>query len=357
VKKLEKSLSELYNKAESFLKKIKPIDEVVIVYHKDVDGLCSAVLLSKLIQKITRKEPVIIPRKGAGVTIDENTKREILSFEPSVIITLDLQVDTDYKKVIELQKISKAKLMIIDHHPIVHHFKKPILQINPRLYFKDIYLPTSYLIYKIAELFIPTKNLAWIAALGVIGDRGEKNCKELLEKINKKTKRILYKADLLLSSARSVEKEKSYEFVKNLLKNSKDPKEIVKNKKLIKLKEIVDKEIKKLIEEFKRKKEKINKDVFFFCFRSKFDVGSALSKYLLDSYPSKTIILAQKKSKEMKIYAKSYKIDVAKLLKKTLEGIGIAGGHPVAAGGDADIKNFEKFKRNLKIFFKQKSKI
>lgn len=347
MKKLKKNLNELYEKAGIFLKKIKPNDRVVIVYHKDVDGLCSAVILSKVIQQITGKEPTILPRKGEGVTIDENTKKEVLSFLPSVIITTDLQVDTDYKKVIELQKISKAKFMIIDHHPVIYHFKKNILQINPRLFFKEIYLPASYLAYKIAKLLVQTKNLAWIAALGIIGDLGEKNCSDVLEEIDEKTKKLLYKADLLLSSARFVEKEKSYNFLKNLLKNSKDPKNIVKNKKLIKLKKIADKEIKKLLKEFERKKEKIGKSAFFFCFRSKFDVGSALSKSIQERHPNKTIIVVQKKPKKMKIYAKSYRVDSAELLRRALKDIGVAGGHPVAAGGDADIKFFEKFKRNL----------
>lgn len=352
MKKLKKNLSKLYEKARGFLKKIKSTDKVVILYHKDVDGLCSAVILCRVIQEIIGKEPIVIPRKGAGVIIDENTEKEILSFSPSVIITTDLQVEADYKKVIELQKISKSKFMIIDHHPILYLFKQNVLQINPRIYLKKIYLPASYLAYKIAELLVSTKNLAWIAALGVIGDKGEKSCKDLLRKIDGKTKKALYKADLLLSSARFVEKGKSYNFSRDLLKISEDPKNITKNKKLIELRRIADREIKKMIKEFETKKEKIAENVFFFSFKSKFDVGSALSSRLLDKYQSKIIILVQKKPKQMKIYVKSKIIDSANLLSKTLKGIGVSGGHPIAAGGDAEIKFFEKFKKNIINFFR-----
>ena len=117
--------------AAEFLKKIKPNDNVVIIFNNDGDGICSCAMIKILLNKFTKieKEPFIIPQP---MPMDKNLIQRIQTTVPTKILFLDLAADQQQNIIKKMVSISD--ILIIDHHQITKNLNSmAIVHHNPRI--------------------------------------------------------------------------------------------------------------------------------------------------------------------------------------------------------------------------------
>ncbi len=118
----------------------------------------------------------------------------------------------------------------------------------------------------------------------------------------------------------------------------------------------IGKEIKKIIQQYKTKKQKIGK-INFFHFKAKYPIKSAIINEISYTSPKQTYIFATPTANNKKIISLSArnqtkKIDMAELLNSGIKNLknASAGGHVPAAGATIQAKDLNQFKQNLKQF-------
>ncbi|MFT4310859.1 MAG: DHHA1 domain-containing protein [Candidatus Woesearchaeota archaeon] len=150
----------IQQQADAFFKHITPKTKIRIISHLDADGLSSAAILVKLLQKYTFK----------------------LSIVPSLNETTVLQHETDQAFIISdlgsgqlsiLNKLNKPTL-VLDHHEIENTtLKDHLYHINPRLVGLDgnKEISGAGVVYALAKhLQQHSSALAKIAVIGALGD-------------------------------------------------------------------------------------------------------------------------------------------------------------------------------------------
>jgi len=330
VKKV-KNLEKIFSKGKDFIFNIKPQERILLVFHQDVDGICSAAIAFFALQRLGLKP--------AAISVDVENWKKILKIKKNFekLIFLDLQIP-------EVEK-NKKKILIIDHH--IPRIKTKNL-INPRILNKKVYQPASYVAYKFFSNFVDIRDKEWIAVLGTIADYGFEDCRDLLNKwIKVKKKENVWrtkfgKAAILLYNAAI---EIGFENAFKILLKSKNLKSLSKNKKIKKANKRFEKYYKQKMKEFWKNVEKIEKANLIFCVMKKLKkrVGSIIVTKLSRKYPDKTILLLTKKGKFYKIHARGGKVNLGKLLEK----MGVGGGHEKAAGGIIKKNELQIFKKRL----------
>lgn len=145
-----------------------------IIHHGDADG-CSAGALAAL--GVGGDYELFSPTSG-GSRIDDSIIEQAKKFEQIVV------VDIGEKSQELLDDLSAdSKLIWIDHHKDETEISGSFTYINPHKTLpEEKVAPASYLVYK---YFASEKDMTpyiWLAALGVLGDRGEQKFPELFKK-------------------------------------------------------------------------------------------------------------------------------------------------------------------------------
>jgi single-stranded DNA-specific DHH superfamily exonuclease len=157
----QKQFEDFRKKVEEKVEKAKSI---AIYYDSDADGCCSAALLTIYLLKKHKEYPLL-------VSCFHDVDKRLENSEEDLIFVLDTFAKTD-----------KSNLIIIDHH-VITNIPKSSLFFNPRLFDKDSYLATSYLVYKILDL---PEDTCWIVSTGVKADKSEESCEDVLDLTYKK---------------------------------------------------------------------------------------------------------------------------------------------------------------------------
>jgi RecJ-like exonuclease len=143
--------------AKEFLK-IPNDTEIQIVSHFDTDGISSATIMIKTLQKLDKKFSVKIIK-----SIEKDFIFSLCKDKP--VVFLDIASSSiDYIKESGLENV-----FIIDHHQINSEDFSGIKIINSELYGNQE-LSSSCLTYLFCNHIFPNKNLAKLAVLGMIGD-------------------------------------------------------------------------------------------------------------------------------------------------------------------------------------------
>lgn len=326
-----KNLEKIFEKGKKFIYNIKPEEKILLVFHQDVDGICSAAIAFFALRRLGLKPEII--------SVDIENWKKILKIEKNFekLIFLDLQIP-------EVEK-NEEKILIIDHH--IPKIKVKNL-INPRILNKMIYQPASYIAYKFFSNFVDIKDKEWIATLGTIADYGFEDCRDLLNKwIKVKKKENVWrtkfgKAAILLYNAAI---EIGFENAFKILLKSKNLKSLSKNERIKKANKRFEKYYKQKIKEFWKNAEKIEKANLIFCVMKKLKkrVGSIIVTRLSRKYPDKTIFLLTERGKFYKIHARGGKVNLGRLLEK----MSVGGGHEKAAGGIIKKNELQIFKKRL----------
>ena len=262
-------------KAVDFLNNISEKDDIVVVFNNDGDGICSCVLLNKFLAKTGRKKPYII---NQPMPMDKNIIQRIQTTVPHKIIFLDIAADQQQNVLKKLGGI--CDIMIVDHHQIFKNMNsKNIVHYNPRMEQHDVYMSTSYCVYKICSKLSDMSEDLWIAGVGMVSDYNLNDSKDLVKSLKEKYKlsEPLYGTKLgriadMISSTRAVNVLSCEQMVDVFEKASFENFEETKNAdKMIEARDTIEKEMASLIQDAEEHSEKIGRIVFY-NIKSKFNL-------------------------------------------------------------------------------------
>jgi RecJ-like exonuclease len=173
--------------------------QILVVSHNDADGITSAAILTRALQRLDRKFSVKIIK-----SLDEKYIKSLP--EDKIIIFLDLASNS----LDDFEKIDNNDIFIIDHHEISQKIPEKINIVNPHIYNKEN-ISSAGLVYLLAlELSPLNKNLATLAVIGMIGDRHEKNIGKLNNQIIQDADVKLKRGILLYPSTRPINRVLEY---------------------------------------------------------------------------------------------------------------------------------------------------
>jgi single-stranded DNA-specific DHH superfamily exonuclease len=333
-----RNLEEIFEKGRNFIRTIKSKEKILIIFHQDVDGLCSATIALSALKELGLKANV--------VSSDIENIKKILKKKENYdkIFLLDLPISRIEREIENLGK----KIFVIDHHQLPKLKTEKFFYINPRVFDEKIYQPASYIVYKFFSGLVNLKNKEWVAVLGTIGDYGFEDCKDLLSKwIRVKRKENIWKttfgkaAMLLYNSAIEI----GFETVLRILAKTKNVEELIKNKKINSAGKKLEKYLEQRLKEALKNSERFDEANLIFCVVRKIKkrVGSIIVSELAKKYPDKLVFLLTKKGKFYKIHARGGKINLGGLLEK----LNVGGGHERAAGGMIKEKELLNFKKRI----------
>lgn len=339
-------MNELFELGRKFLKDIKPSDRVLIVYHNDIDGICSGTLFLEASRKLGIENQV----KSMKGMIEEPEKifERMKGFDKIIIV--DIAIDHLHKQL----RQSKKQMLLIDHHPpFTDMNNEKIVHINPH-FEGDVYQPTTYITYKLLSGIVNLKNKEWIAVLGTLGDYGLEDCRDLVEKYVKIKKDTeiwgtdFGKAAIIIGGASL---ELGTEKIVDVLLKFDGLGDVTKNKPIIEAYEKYKKEFERCEKEFEKNKEMFEEfKMIFSTIKPKYKrVGSGIATQLGTNNPDKIIMLLEKIDGKYKIHARYHdgKVHLGELMRKCCEGLDGGGGHKGAAGGIIDVKDIGIFKEKL----------
>lgn len=351
--------------AVEFIRKMKSKDKVAIIHGHDNDSICSAAILYKLLKNVKVEIKFVV--SGLNSSVTEDALEKIKKIKPDYVIIVDIsEVNVDIMT--ELRNISQV--MIVDHHVPKGYVK--ITYVNPRVFDKEIYIPATYLCYKIFEQFYDTKEILWIAGVGTLSDMGLKNCNDLFESIklenkelvenNENIDEVLFDNSLLgklakiFDSARVVNSVEGSVAALNVLIKAENHQDVLKGKygakDLLKWYDISEKEFNRLVKDFEKKKKRIKK-IIMYEIKLKYNMKSSLATYLARKMINEVLVIYQKSGKYVDVSFRRGKVcivDLNQLASNSVKNIpdSNGGGHIQAAGCRFPAKYLNKFLRNLK---------
>lgn len=334
------------------------MEKPTIIFHKDSDGVCSAALMHHYTSGNA------FPNDGPGIDITENLLDIIKDSED--VIFVDLPVD----QLDILDKLKGKNVFILDHHPPEKDLTTgSIIHVNPRFEDREVYLPASYLTWKLVKNEV--KDMAWKAAVGVVGDHGVEDCKDLMDRVEKERPSLLPEDRYIYKEVKEsrlgmisdmIEASKVVRGVRGIresfrvIRDTADPEGVLKTR-------LVDyyHKSRKRIEQERNSFEKHAEyfpgtDAYLYGIKSRSSLVSDISTLVADEKKDSIIIIYQKESYGMKLSARcqSDRVDVSEILKDAVGKNGKAGGHPQAAGGfvqrgkeDVVIENLREKLENL----------
>ncbi|MFP4045603.1 MAG: DHHA1 domain-containing protein [Candidatus Aenigmatarchaeota archaeon] len=313
------------------------IEDPIVIYHRDADGVCSAAIMSELVGANT-----CLPNDGPGIQIMEELVGIIN--ESKSVVFVDLPVD----QLDIIDKLNLEKIFVLDHHPPEKDLSDGnILHINPRFEDDEIYQPAAYLSYQVAKNEL--ENIGWKAGVGVVGDHGVEDCGDLMEDIRKERPELIGNRKLnyeelkdstlgtiaeMIDAAKVVKRMEGIKTAFNTIQKAEDPNDVYKTK-LTKYYEKYKKELEKIKDRFREEAEYFpDANAYLFCFENIYSLTSTLSNQVADENPEAIVIIGkQEDGLKLSARCQSGRINVAEVLKESAEGLGNAGGHPQASGG------------------------
>jgi single-stranded DNA-specific DHH superfamily exonuclease len=333
-----------HEQAKKFLNEISKKDKVAIIHHDDADGFCSGILFyNHCISKGAKT-------KHFTYTYSKTSLEKLPLKKFNKIIITDISTKETKE---EIKSIKEKEILYVDHHP---KFPLP-KQVKSLITTNEGYIPASRTAY---ELIGGKK---WLSLIGTISDAGDlyKENNHFINKILKEEKLTLEKfktkyAYILSDTIIFFESKKKDSFKK--IRKIKSLEDI---KKIEKYADKVEKEIEKEINNFKRKKEKIN-GINIYELNTKFNIKSILAAMLSKENPKRIFIFLSKNKSNKKILKISARhssktANLPKLLEAATKNLKNSnfGGHTRSSGGQIMASDLEKFKQNIKDYI-QKTK-
>jgi len=346
VKKLKRNLSELFERGILFIKEIENTNRVLVIHHKDVDGLVSAAILLRVFEKIGLKVTEVTASSNEEI---EDVIKKIKDFDK--IIILDIDICYLKEQLVSLNK----DILLIDHHPPRTDLNtEKIVYINPRLELPEIYQPVSYILYKFLSRLTNLKDIEWLAVLGTIGDYGFEDCIDLLENwLNIRNKEGLIKTVFWknVKMMNGVITELGYDNALRVVKGMVSLEDFEKNEEIKEVYEKFNEKLKEVEQMFWRNTRTIEElDLIISEIETDYRaLTSFLSSELGIKHPDKIIVLMRKKNGKYVINVRyqGEGIHLGEMMKKCTKDLNGGGGHPHAAGATILAKNKEIFEERL----------
>jgi single-stranded DNA-specific DHH superfamily exonuclease len=354
-------------RAIDFIKSINPDEKIVIAHGHDNDTICSAVIMKRVIEHFTEAEAVLQPLED-NFAVNERDVEAIQAHKPNKIIFVDIAHVASEKVMREIDH--KSTLYMDHHHPI--KFKNAIY-CNPRNIEKRIYMPVSYLAYRVYKSLGDPAKVAWVAGVGVLSDHGMSTAKDLFDYIKKIDPRltgekaddeedlfeysVLGKLAKTLDNARVVKGREGAIFAAQTLARIKSYNSILNagSEDTARLRDWnieAEKEFRRLVSDFNKKRKLLKRNIIFYEIPSKMNIKSSLSGYLVKFFPNNVLVLAQHKDGNFEFSfrrGKNDDTDLNKMARNAVKGIpgGEGGGHETASGARIQTKYLPKFLKQL----------
>lgn len=294
--------------AVEFLKNLH--DEVKIISHNDVDGICSLAIMLNFL----KKRGIIEEHKITKVPIEKLEKGKTMIF-------LDINTDNALKFVSE-------NTLIIDHHQFS---KKPEIPFyNPMETDEKSYIPASYLVYDVCSEIENMEEVKWIAAVGVIGDKGDENselCRNFVNSFENKEELGLI-SDYIFSTT-LVKHEEGYEEILKILLEAESTGEIVQEPYLRECYDVIQNEILK-----SRNKIEREGNIIFVEVVSPYNIKSIIASQILEKNKNVVVVTYSEFEDSYNISTRTNtEINLGEIVKKVAKVCrGDGGGHRKAAG-------------------------
>jgi len=348
----------LINKFKRFITSITPQDRVAVIHHTDPDGVCSGVIISKVVERVRGKKiDLHLNQPHAAHRFLPETIKRLKSKKINKVITTDLAVDEDP---VAIRKVAKfADILILDHHPVLNKFPaKNVLVIKSSLISKvgQKYCAAK-MCYDLGNTVTDISDLDWIAVVGSIGDIATEPWKRWMSSVFKKYK-LKKKKELfdtrfgeiakIISSAETTSPKNVKECF-TVMYSAKNYRDALKAR-LKRFKKNIDKELNYYIKNLNKLAE-VDSNLIYYEIKPKLNVKSPLSTILGLKYPKKTVFIVDIRKNPVRVSARSQtkKVKVNEALIKSIKGIKGArgGGHPVSSAASIPKKHYKKFKTRL----------
>ena len=322
----------------------------ILVYHRDADGVCSAALIMKFFPGFES-----IPREGP--IIDRQFFGSVVSKRPRLLVFLDMPIDQEWKKVSKFfEALPDLRIIIIDHHlPEKNMNTSRIIHVNP-MFEANVYQPASCVVFELlGKMKYDAKPFRWISLIGIIGDYGVKDCKWMFADYKKEGGSMdcgLPEMSDVISSSITLKGVRGAEKSLSLLVRSREYDEFKRSRELAGWNTIVQKEVRRIVEDFERKKTGEGK-VVFYEIRSKMNITSIIATITAERYPDNIIIIRKKSGDQWKISLRyqAGSTSVGDLAKYASKDIGSGGGHVKSAG--ALVSDWDTFRKRVFEYLKK----
>jgi len=344
---------------DEFMQSIKPEENVLLVHHRDTDGLCSALVVSKALQKLRGKPADFV--ESAEYTDFSVVLEKAHSLNPDRIICVDLSIDQKKEIIQELESI--APLLLIDHHKLYND-----LQSDRTVFIKAQMLsdldgskyPASKLSFDLCSRISDLSEEKWIACVGILGDMGYNQWKEFVDSTAKELKLTLNDFEFLKSLINAVETVAPQNFSELFTEfNSKNVNEMLKSP-LSKYRKTLTESLTKWRADFKENAEFFPElELYFYVFKPEIELKSALIDSLSPELLGKNLIVVIDRGEPMLRFSarrQDFKIEMNSLLEEAVKGIegADAGGHIPAAAGSIPREKLTVLKNNIIEILKKK---
>ena len=340
----KRNLSELFNKAEAFFRTLSPEDDIVLIYHMDMDGVCSASLVHLALERLSAESSgkIKISKSIMSTYSDMVGVLERLGGVDKIII-LDIGVDQN----VEICE----KVLLIDHHSIKRDLNsESVIFLNPRFEDEEVYQPASYVVYKLLSKIVDIKKWGWISAMGIISDWGYADCRDVLDdwvKVEKKEELFHTKlgqvADMLLGASYVL----GFDKILDILIGAESVEDLENREDVTEAYRKYDIAFQDGKRQFLENSETYGKIIFSAIKPMYRRLGSPVINRLSFENPDKVIFLLEFMDDAYKISARYQHADINKEvnLSKVMKVCCGGGGHRAAAGGSISSDDIEKFKK------------
>jgi single-stranded DNA-specific DHH superfamily exonuclease len=335
----KRDLNELFEKGADFLRNLKPTDKIALMYHMDMDGVCSAALVHLFLKKISAVSGGAIKISKSSVS----TYRELeYDFKPlsgcNKIIILDIGIDNPFW--------GEREALVVDHHIVKTDFNsKSTVFINPRFEDEEIYQPASYVTYKLLSGIVDMSESKWIAAIGIVSDHGYRDCMDILgDCIKAKGEKNVSDSDVSITGEVLVgaSYELGFDKVLNSLIDAKGIGDLKSDKKLSGAYKKYEVALNDGKRQFWANAEALG-NVIFSTIRPKYKrLSSPVINHISSENPDKAMFIFEESDDELKVSARyqdadsKRKVHLGEIMTACCDG----GGHRAAAGGS--ITEFKK---------------
>lgn len=342
---------DILNRFDAFARQLSKTDRIAIVFHTDADGIASAVIAAKAIERICGKKPcAFLTPAPSEVIISKKMILELKKKKINKVVVVDLNVDQEPESIRAVEKF--AEILILDHHTIQNdvNSRKTVMlkpqsfsKINPSKY------AASKLVYDMFSRHANLENLAWLPIIGIYGDMAESEWREFISNELVRSKITLddiKKAGALIVYARSYDEKNGPLKAFKAFYSAESINDVPKSR-LLECENKIEAELSHYIEKRKQLAHFYPKEkLIVYEISPKYNLKSELVNRLSRNfYPEWTCIVLQAKGKIASIGARnqSGNVSMNDLMIRATKGIpnSSGGGHIQAAG--ASIPNKKKW--------------
>lgn len=346
-------------RVDNFFREITPQDKVCIIHDTDPDGICSAVIIAKGIERLRGKTTDVhmpIDKKNYGIT------KEMLAIlrkkKITKLIVCDFSLEHYPSQLIAAAKM--CDILVIDHHKIYAELESlPALFYKPQLFstVEPQQYCTAKLAYDAMSRLVTVSDLDWMAALASIADIATQPWEAWIKQTFRKYN-LSFGADLFATPLGQVAEIIQSVGVYNSAFSKKaftvlfaahSYKDVLSSE-LAYYKKIIDKELRTHEKLFASKKQ-VQGELLYYELSSSHSIQSSLSTILALKSPHNTLVVVNKNKTFVKISARrgDRKIAVNTLLEEAVRGFAKsnAGGHATAAAAGFPRKYLNTFKKRV----------